>query len=177
MPQCFNIMQCEIPHPQLWDLVDVIWPSVDEIWPKVDEIWPSVDEIWPKVDEIWPSVDEIWPGVDEIWPRLDEIWPSCWCNLAERLERLTANAKCATVLGSIPASSDTVETEGRQMKQYWIKYITKCIQKSPCLAMRSTERVTLLTPPPLNHRKSCQKSIIGTPAPPPPTRQIKPRTP
>jgi hypothetical protein len=33
-------------------------------------------------------------------------------------ERLTANAKVATVLGSIPASSDTVESEGRQMKQW-----------------------------------------------------------
>jgi hypothetical protein len=27
------------------------------------------------------------------------------------------NAKFATVLGSIPASSDTVESEGQQMKQ------------------------------------------------------------
>jgi hypothetical protein len=35
----------------------------------------------------------------------------------ERLERLIANAKVATVLGSIPASSDTVDSEGRQMKQ------------------------------------------------------------
>jgi hypothetical protein len=31
--------------------------------------------------------------------------------------RLTANAEVATVLGSIPASSVTVESEGRQMKQ------------------------------------------------------------
>jgi hypothetical protein len=38
-------------------------------------------------------------------------------NLAEWLERLTANAVVAIVLGSIPASSDTVESEGRQMKQ------------------------------------------------------------
>jgi hypothetical protein len=30
---------------------------------------------------------------------------------AEWLERLTANAKVSTVLGSIPASSDTVESE------------------------------------------------------------------
>ena len=30
----------------------------------------------------------------------------------ERLERPTANAKVAKVLGSIPASSDTVESEG-----------------------------------------------------------------
>ncbi len=33
------------------------------------------------------------------------------------LERLTANAEVVTVLCSIPASSDTVESEGRQMKQ------------------------------------------------------------
>jgi hypothetical protein len=34
-----------------------------------------------------------------------------------KLERLTANAPVATVLGSIPASFGTVESEGRQMKQ------------------------------------------------------------
>jgi hypothetical protein len=32
-------------------------------------------------------------------------------------ECLTASAEVAIVLGSIPASSDTVESEGRQMKQ------------------------------------------------------------
>ncbi len=45
-------------------------------------------------------------------------------------ERLTANAKVATVLGSIPASSDTVESEGRQIKPmlnkvHWKKKIPK----------------------------------------------------
>ncbi len=38
-------------------------------------------------------------------------------DLAQWLERLTVNAVVATVLGSILASSDTVESEGRQMKQ------------------------------------------------------------
>jgi hypothetical protein len=38
-------------------------------------------------------------------------------DLAELLERLTANVVGATVLGWIPASSYTVESEGRQMKQ------------------------------------------------------------
>jgi hypothetical protein len=38
-------------------------------------------------------------------------------DLAEWLERLTVNAVVATVMGSIPASSDTEESEGRQMKQ------------------------------------------------------------
>jgi hypothetical protein len=37
--------------------------------------------------------------------------------LAEWFECLTANVKVATVLVPIPASSDTVESEGRQMKQ------------------------------------------------------------
>ncbi len=40
-------------------------------------------------------------------------------DLAKWLERLTINAKVATVLGSIPefSFSDTVDSEGRQMKQ------------------------------------------------------------
>jgi len=33
------------------------------------------------------------------------------------LERLAANANVKTALGSNPASADTVESEGRQMKQ------------------------------------------------------------
>ncbi len=39
-------------------------------------------------------------------------------------KRLIANAEVATVPGSSPASSDTVESEGRQMKQCWIQYIS-----------------------------------------------------
>ncbi len=38
-------------------------------------------------------------------------------DLAEKLERLTANANVPTVPGLMPASSDTVESEERQMKQ------------------------------------------------------------
>jgi hypothetical protein len=38
------------------------------------------------------------------------------------LERLTVNNEVATGLGSIPASSDTVESEGRQMNQCGIQY-------------------------------------------------------
>jgi hypothetical protein len=39
-----------------------------------------------------------------------------YLELAEWLEGLTVNAKVATLLGSIPASSDTVEYDGRHMK-------------------------------------------------------------
>ncbi len=38
-------------------------------------------------------------------------------SLAKWLERLAVNAKVATALGSIPASSDTVEAERWQMKK------------------------------------------------------------
>ncbi len=44
----------------------------------------------------------------------------CGWDLAERFERLKANAEVATVLGWIPASSGTVASEGRQC---WIKYL------------------------------------------------------
>ncbi len=35
-----------------------------------------------------------------------------WLDLAEGLERLSANAKVVTVLDSTPSSSDTVESNG-----------------------------------------------------------------
>ncbi len=49
-------------------------------------------------------------------------WSECGCgwDLAEWLKRLTANGVVETVLGSIPASSDTVESERWRMKQCWI---------------------------------------------------------
>ncbi len=76
--------------------------------------------------------------VDEIYRRrgwdltiVDEICIRRGWDLTEWLERLTANAKFATWLGSIKASSDTVESERRQIKQCWQKY--KKSKKSPCL--------------------------------------------
>jgi hypothetical protein len=62
-------------------------------------------------------------------------------NLAEWLERLAVNDKVATVLGLIPAFSDTVESGGRQMKQCWITYLKrKKIQKNKtkkfCVAVK-----------------------------------------
>ncbi len=69
-----------------------------------------MDEIQSTVEESNLVVDEIQPSVDEIQPIVDEIQPSGY--------RLTANAATvAKVLGSIIASRDTVESEGRQMKQ------------------------------------------------------------
>ncbi len=47
------------------------------------------------------------------------------------IQSMTANAKVATVLGLIPASSDTVEYEERQMKQCLIQYIVRYISKFP----------------------------------------------
>ncbi len=48
---------------------------------------------------------------------------------------MTGNARVLTVLGSIPASSDTAESEGQQMKQCWIQYI----KKNPPLYMCDTK--------------------------------------
>jgi hypothetical protein len=53
---------------------------------------------------------------------------------------LTANAEVATVLGSISASSDTVESEGRRMKQCWIQYIEKNPNNPPVEILQSALR-------------------------------------
>ncbi len=54
---------------------------------------------------------------ERIWNEMRDLaYPGL--DLAEYLERPTANV--AIVLGPIPASSDTLESEGRQMKQCWI---------------------------------------------------------
>jgi hypothetical protein len=68
-----------------------------------------------------PNSDEghtLWYSlyVRTLWVRssrdVDEIMRS-----SREVECLAANAKVAKVLGSIPLSSDTVESEGRKMKQ------------------------------------------------------------
>ncbi len=46
--------------------------------------------------------------------------------LAEWLDRLAASAKVATVLGLIPASSDTVESEGRHMRSSRVVRASVC---------------------------------------------------
>ena len=55
----------------------------------------------------------------------------CGLDLAEWLERLTANAEAETVLGSIPTFSDTLESEGRTTKKCSIKYNEKKSYKIP----------------------------------------------
>ncbi len=47
----------------------------------------------------------------------------CGWDLAEWLECLAVNADVATLLSSIPASSDIGESEGRQTKKCWITYL------------------------------------------------------
>ncbi len=60
------------------------------------------------------------------WDVFSSIDP--WCGMrSSRVVR--ASAKVATVVGSILASSDTVESEGWQMKQCWITFITIKIPK------------------------------------------------
>ncbi len=61
----------------------------------------------------------------------------CKWDLTEWLERPTVNAEDATVLDSISASSNTVESEGRQMKQCWIKYIRRNPKNPPVKYVKS----------------------------------------
>ncbi len=57
------------------------------------------------------------------------IFTSGW-DLAEWFGHLIAHAKVATVLGSMPASSDTLESDRQKIKQRWIEYF-KNLKKFP----------------------------------------------
>ncbi len=92
----------------------------------------------------------------------------CGWDLAKWLECLTVNAVVAIVLGSIPASADTVESEGRQMKQRWISYI-KRKKKSP-FTKKLPRNVDVV----IKHLNISQGWVIGTP--PPPLKKTPPCT-
>ncbi len=108
-----------------WDLVDRGWDLADGGWDLAESGWGLAESGWDLADCGWDLVD-------------------CGWDLVEWLERLTVNAVVATALGSIPASSDTVETEGRQMKQCWISYIKK-IQKSPLKKIHANTKVQVVS--------------------------------
>ncbi len=61
-------------------------------------------------------------------------------SIAEWLELLADSVKVATVLGSSPVSSDTVESEGRLLKQCWISYIK--IKKIKIISLAGLETQT-----------------------------------
>jgi hypothetical protein len=67
-------------------------------------------------------------GWGVMWVRSSWLWVrSSWVvRVSDSQCRLSGS-----VLGSIPASSDTVESEGRQMKQCWISYIKRKYPKIP----------------------------------------------
>jgi hypothetical protein len=69
-------------------------------------------------------------GGSIIWKTPDKALYSTYVNIFW-VRDLTANAVVATVLHSIPASSDTVESEGRQMKECGISYIKRVNPKIP----------------------------------------------
>jgi hypothetical protein len=55
-----------------------------------------------------------------VWMRSSQVWmrsSRVWIISSGVVRALTANIKVATVLGSIPAFSDTMESEGRQTKK------------------------------------------------------------
>ena len=83
------------------------------------------------------SIQNIWRFLS-YFAQVSSIW-----DLAELLECLAVNAKVATVLGSIPASSDTVESEGQQMKQCWIPYLNK--KKIPKSGLAHEKSLSLRT--------------------------------
>ncbi len=96
----------------LWDLA-----IVNEIYSQVvGEIWPSVDEfysrVWMRSGWVWMRSGRVWMRSGRVRMRSGRVWmrsraPDCSCQRRN-------------ILGSIRASTNTVESEGRHMKQCWI---------------------------------------------------------
>ncbi len=107
------------------------WMRSSRVLMRSSRVWMiSIAESWMRSSRMWMRYSRAcgWDLSDCGWDLAE-----CGWNLAKWLERLTANAEVATVLASIPASSDTVKSEGRQMKQCWILYIKKKKSKKSAL--------------------------------------------
>jgi hypothetical protein len=92
-------------------VVDEIQPScggdLAELWMRSRRVWMRSSRVWMRSNRVVDEMAELWMRSSRLWMRSSRVV----------IERLAANAKVATVLGAIPASSDAVESEGRQMKQ------------------------------------------------------------
>jgi hypothetical protein len=71
-------------------------------------MWMKSSRVWMRSSRVWMRSSRVWMRSSRPWLRSSRV---CGRDLAQWLERLTANAIVATVLGSIPTSSDTVESE------------------------------------------------------------------
>ncbi len=113
-------------------LLAVVFPKrCSEGWYGTSLQFLSVPQIWEEYHFIWKTTYIYIKIVIGLRCVRINVYPLIYLIIT----RLTANAEVATVLGSIPASSDTVESERRQMKQCWIQSI--CRKEKKCTITRS----------------------------------------
>jgi hypothetical protein len=100
----------------------IIAPQEDILEPFLRWVLSSQEEnsSGENMTSFWPLYWSLWSNITswilrDLWIRYSRVVGAC----------VTTTAKVAKVLGSIPASSDTVESEGRQMQQCWIKIQAK----------------------------------------------------
>jgi hypothetical protein len=122
---------------QFWEGWIILWAAEVGLSARHVRSWWDLAESWMRPCRVRMRPGRVWMRLSRLWMRPSRMWmrPSrvCGWDLAGWLERLAAN-EVATVLVSIPASSDTVESEGRQMKQFWIQHRKKKKNPwNPCL--------------------------------------------
>ncbi len=93
--------------------LDLIHTRPDLIHTRLDLVHTRLDLIHTRLDLIHTRLDLIHTRLDLIHVRSSQVVWSVW------------KAKVTKVLGSTWESSETVESEGRQMKQCWITYIKR----------------------------------------------------
>ncbi len=107
-----------------WDLAECGRNLAECGWDLAECGWDLAECGWDLAVCGWDLADSIYDLAECGWDLAKCGWDLAWCgwDLASWLDRQTANNEDATVLGSIPVFSDTMESEGRQIKQCWIKY-------------------------------------------------------
>ncbi len=104
-----------------------------ETWMRSSQVWLRAKRGWYLANCECDLAKCGWDLAKRGWDLSNCGWDlaKCGWDIAKWLERLDVNAKVAPILGSIPAPSDTVESEGRKMKKCWITYFTRKTKEIP----------------------------------------------
>ncbi len=74
-------------------------------WTRCSRVWMRCSRVWMRCSQVCMRCSQVFMRCIRVWMRCSRVWMTEW------LERLTANVEVAIVLGSFPASSDTVDDE------------------------------------------------------------------
>jgi hypothetical protein len=102
----------KLDHVKFVRFTDCKWMRSNRVWMRSNRVWMRSSRVCMRSSRGWMRSSRVWTRSSRVWVRSIRV-----------VRASDSNAKVATVLGSISASSDTVEFEGWQVKQCRRKYV------------------------------------------------------